>query len=104
MSDIKRKTRTQEQGPVVLENKRPSDNYIKRGSPPHVIKRVTQKEIMDLQNPAKLNPDFLGFKPHKVNGIIPVVPETNMIIPAEDGTVGIALMKPQKKEGLKDEK
>jgi len=98
MTEIKRKTRKQDEAPVVLENKRPSDNFIKRAPPPHVIKRVTEKEIMAMQDPKNPDPNLMGFRPHTVNNQVPVNMTSGKIIPDVDGTIGEALMRPQKKE------
>ena len=81
---------------TVLQNVRPSDSHVKRDAPEGLIrKRVTLKEIMDLQDVRKGNSGMIGYDPHRVNGMVPVIPETNAIIPDEDGTVGVALFDPE---------
>jgi hypothetical protein len=52
---------------------------------------VTQKQIIELQDPRLGLTGMVGFKAHKVNGLVPVIPMTNEVIPDKDKSVGIAL-------------
>jgi len=86
-----------ERGDVkVLKDVRPSDNLVKREMPEGLLeKRVTQKEVMELQDPRNGQSGMIGFRPHRVNEIVPVIAETNEVIPDSDGTVGVALFDPK---------
>lgn len=88
----------------VLKDIKPSDNRKKNDPPPHEELRVTKDDIMKMQN--ECDPNLLGYKPHKVNGIVPIDMTSGEIKPAADGSIGTALMKPgyKKKVEKKGEK
>ena len=82
---------------VVTESRRPSDNFEKKPPPNGLIEaRVTSKQIAYLQDPRNTGHGAIGFRPHKINNMVPVVPTTNEIIPDKDGTVGVALFNQKK--------
>jgi len=76
----------------VVEDIRPSQNYVKNPPPPGLIEtRVTKEQVMTMQDPSNPDPNFRGWRMHTINGIVPVNLVSGEVMPAPDGTIGVAL-------------